>query len=179
MDFKEKKLKEFKDHIFNKTFSRDERIYWGEVESFLRKALEEQEKDFDKIMETHHDNYFELKRRLSKEHKKVHKEQEELHRTQIGAWHTAFGSTQLTHAIANIEAKLKEQEKRLILNKKELISTITKAFYDNGYGATPTVCPECHVDDFTHIEGCSNIGKELDIVISEAIMTLQRKNKNI
>ena len=46
---------------------------------------------------------------------------------------------------------------------------VSKAFYNNGYGGSPTVCPECHVDDFTHVEGCSFIGKELDIVIAKAI----------
>ena len=51
----------------------------------------------------------------------------------------------------------------------KIAEVVSKAFYDNGYGASPTVCPECHVDDFTHVEGCSFIGKELDIVIAKAI----------
>ena len=46
----EQKLKEFRKHIFNKTFSRDGKIYWDEVESFLRKALELQERKIRKQM---------------------------------------------------------------------------------------------------------------------------------
>ena len=51
---------------------------------------------------------------------KALEKQDEMHRTQIGAWHTSFGSSQLTHAIANVEA----DKKRLRLSEEEVTKTI-------------------------------------------------------
>ena len=51
----------------------------------------------------------------------------------------------------------------------ELMMAIEKAFYDNGYGASSTVCPECRVDDFCHTVGCSFIGRKLNVKIAEAV----------
>lgn len=65
MDYKEQKLKEFSEHIFNKTFSRDGKIYWGEVEDFLRKSLEEQE---NKLLNQFEQDNLETVRRMDIEH---------------------------------------------------------------------------------------------------------------
>lgn len=61
------------------------------------------------------------------------------------------------------------------IDETQIEEVIQKAFYENGYGASPTVCPECKVDDFCHTEGCSYIGNELDIVIAQAIRKILKR----
>jgi hypothetical protein len=55
------------------------------------------------------------------------------------------------------------------LDKKEYIELAVAAYFFEGIiktlnsngAANFTVCPECHIDDFTHVEGCT-ISKEVD-----------------
>jgi len=49
--------------------------------------------------------------------------QEREHRAEIDCWHNAFGSTQLSHAIANVESDKEQQEKR---HKEELVKELEK-----------------------------------------------------
>lgn len=63
------------------------------------------------------------------------------------------------------------------LDEENLVKVVSKAFYDNGYGGSNTVCPECHIDDFVHVEWCSLADKPLDIVIAKAISSKFSKPK--
>ena len=56
--------------------------------------------------------------------------------------------------ILNREDYLKLQEADLTVGVAEVLRKNGKCRW--------TVCPECRVDDFTHVEGCSMISKTLD-----------------
>jgi len=59
-------------------------------------------------------------------------EQERIHRAEIDVWHTAFGSTQLTHAIDNVKVNLEQQRKTLVLDEEDLEYIINDWFMKNG-----------------------------------------------
>ena len=71
MDFKEQKLKEFREQFYKYWDSFDQTSTCERSESFLRKALEEQEKDFENTMKVYHDNYYALEKRLRLSQKEI------------------------------------------------------------------------------------------------------------